>query len=490
MELITHYINGADVPSQDGATFVNENPATGATLGQVAQGGPADVDAAVQAASAAFRGSWARLTPAQRGRILYRVADLLERDAEALALAETLDSGKPLSANRNIDIPFCADFWRYYGGAADKLRTPVAANEYGTHRYALREPYGVIGAIAPWNFPLVMATLKIAPALAAGNTVVIKMAEQTPVTVTLLARLLTEAGLPAGVVNVVHGPGTTGAALVKHPQVAKICFTGSSPVGRSIGAECAQSSKPTLLEMGGKSANILFADADLDIAVNGVMQAGLANNGQFCLAASRILVAAEILEEVTERLVALARAVRVGDPCDAQTHCGPLISRAQWQRVRDYVAIGQHEGAEMVTGGSVPPDLPDNLRNGYYLEPTVFRRMTPDMRIFREEIFGPVVGLTPFHSEAEALALANDCAYGLGAFFWTKDLDRTHKVIQGLDAGLVFVNMPQYMVPQMPAGIRKLSGTGQNFGLEALENYTKVKGVYLNYSGQIYPWLK
>jgi acyl-CoA reductase-like NAD-dependent aldehyde dehydrogenase len=489
MEQVNHLINGAETPSQHGETFLNENPATGETLGAVALGGAADVDAAVNSAQAAFYGEWSRLTPAQRGKLMYRVADLLEKHGEEIAQAETIDAGKPLANNRVIDVPFCADFWRFYAGAADKLRTPVAANEPGTFRYTVREPYGVIGAIAPWNFPLVMATIKISMALAAGNTVVMKMAEQTPLTTSLLGKILLEAGIPPGVVNVVHGDGKTGAALVEHPKVAKICFTGSSEVGRRIGEICARAQKPTLLEMGGKSANIVFADADIDQAINGVMQAGLSNNGQFCLAASRILVEESIAEKVIEGLVAKARSVRVGDPRDPATHCGPLVSKAQWERVNGYVQIGQHEGAELLTGGAKPTDLPDECRNGYFMQPTVFRRMTPEMRIWREEIFGPVVGVTTFKTEAEAIRLANDCAYGLGAFFWTQDLARTHRVSAAMDAGLVFVNMPQYMVPQVPVGIRKLSGTGQNFGLEALENYTKLKAVYVNYSGQIYPWL-
>ena len=489
METINHLINGKETPSQSGATFRNENPATGETIGDVALGGAADVDAAVTSAQAAFYGDWSRLTPAQRGKLMYRVAELLEARGEEIAQAETIDAGKPLANNRVIDVPFCADFWRFYAGAADKLRTPVAASEPGTFRYTVREPYGVVGAIAPWNFPLVMATIKISMALAAGNTVVMKMAEQTPMTTAILGKILLEAGIPPGVVNVVHGDGATGAALVSHPKVAKICFTGSSSVGRSIGETCARLSKPTLLEMGGKSANIVFADANLDQAINGVMQAGLSNNGQFCLAASRILVEESIAEKVIEGLVAKARSVRVGDPRDPATHCGPLVSKTQWERVASYIAIGQSEGAELLTGGGKPTDLPDECRNGYFMSPTVFRNMTPEMRIFREEIFGPVVGVTTFITEAEAIKLANDCDYGLGAFFWTEDLSRAHRVSNAMDAGLVFVNMPQYMVPQVPVGIRKMSGAGQNFGMEALENYTKVKGVYINYSGQIYPWL-
>jgi acyl-CoA reductase-like NAD-dependent aldehyde dehydrogenase len=485
-EQLLHFIDGASVPSLSGATFVSENPATQETIAEVASGQAVDVDCAVIAAERAFKNEWSTLAPAERGKLLAKVADKLLERREDFARAESLDSGKTYQANLNIDVPFCADFWRYYAGAADKLRAPVVANEAGVHRYAVREPYGVIGAIAPWNFPLVMATLKMCAALACGNTIVMKMAEQTPATVTMLAQLIHEVGVPKGVVNVVHGFGdTAGQALVNHPNVKKIAFTGSSKIGRLIGGQCAEQAKPALLEMGGKSANIIFADADLELAVNGVLQAGLGNNGQFCLAASRILVEESIAAQFTEALVEKARRIKLGDPFDSTTNCGPLISQKQFDRVMNYVEIGQAEGAQVLTGGKRPA----HLDKGYYLEPTIFGAMTPAMRIWREEIFGPVVGLTTFKTEAEAVALANDCDYGLGAYFWAKDIDRVYRVTNALDSGLVFVNMPAYMTPIMPAGIRKLSGTGQNFGLEALENYTKLKGVYVNYSGKIFPWL-
>lgn len=486
MQTIRHFINGESVDSISGKTFLSENPATGETIAIVAFGEQEDVNRAVESADAAFHGEWSHFTPAARGKLLYKVAEKLIERREDFARAETEDSGKTYQSNLNIDVPFCADFWRYYAGAADKLRTPVVANEYGTHRYALREPYGVIGAIAPWNFPLVMATLKMCAALACGNTIVMKMAEQTPATVTMLAQLLAEVGFPPGVVNVVHGDGgTTGQAIIHHPKVKKIAFTGSSAIGKLIGQQCAAATKPALLEMGGKSANILFADADLDLAVNGVMQSSLGNNGQFCLAASRVLVEESIAAEVIERMVSKAESIKLGDPFDSATNCGPIISQKQFDRVAEYIEIGKAEGAKLLAGGKRPP----HLDKGYFLEPTVFGKMSPEMRIFREEIFGPVVGVTTFKTEDEAVALANDSDYGLGAYFWAKDVDRVHRVVHKLDAGLVFVNMPSYMTPQMPAGIRNLSGTGQNFGLEALENYTKLKGVYINYSGRIFPWL-
>lgn len=485
MEKILHFIDGEETESISGETFISENPATGEAIAQVASGQAGDIDRAVRSADRAFR-EWSRVPPAERGKLLYRLADKLIDNREEFARAESLDSGKTYQANLHIDVPFCADFWRFYAGAADKLRTPVPNNEYGTHRYAVREPYGVIGAIAPWNFPLVMATLKLSAALACGNTVVMKMAEQTPATVTMLAKLIVETGFPKGVVNVVHGFGNSaGQALVHHPHVKKIAFTGSSLVGKILGEQCGRMTKPALLEMGGKSANIIFADADIDFAVNGALQASLGNNGQFCLAASRILVEESILSKFTEALVEKARRIKLGDPFDATTNCGPIISRKQFERVSDYVEIGKSESAKLLTGGRRPP----GLERGYYLEPTVFGEMSPNMRIWNEEIFGPVVGITPFSTEAEAIKLANLCEYGLGAYFWTNDLDRSYRLANALDSGLVFVNMPAYMTPIMPAGIRNLSGTGQNFGLEALENYTKLKGVYVNYSGRIYPWL-
>ena len=482
MQTINHIINGESVASKSGKTFLSENPATEETIAEVAFGEAEDVNAAVESADAAFQ-IWKNITPLERGKILYKVADKLLEKREELALAETEDSGKTYQSNLNIDVPFCADFWRYYAGAADKLRTPVVANEHGTHRYAVREPYGVIGAIAPWNFPLVMATLKLCAALASGNTVVMKMAEQTPATVTILAKILLEVGVPKGVVNVVHGDGTTGQHLVHHPKVKKVAFTGSSAVGKILGEQCGKMTKPALLEMGGKSANIIFADADIDLAVNGILQSSLGNNGQFCLAASRVLIDEKIADEVTAKVIEKAKKIKVGDPLDSSSNVGPIISRKQLEQVLGYIEIGKAEGAEIVAGGKRIGD------KGYFVEPTVFTKMTPQMRIWREEIFGPVVGLTTFSSEEEAIALANDTDYGLGAFFWTNDLNRMHRVSNAMDSGLVFVNMPSYMTPMMPAGIRGLSGTGQNFGLEALENYTKLKGVYVNYSGRIFPWL-
>jgi len=484
MKQINHFINGESIASKSGKTFLSENPATQESIAEVALGEAEEVNAAVESADEAFQ-NWSRLAPAERGKLLYKVADKLLEKREEFARAETEDSGKTFQSNLNIDVPFCADFWRYYAGAADKLRTPVVANEYGVHRYVLREPYGVIGAIAPWNFPLVMASLKMCAALACGNTIVMKMAEQTPATVTMLAELLLEVGFPKGVVNVVHGDGTTGQLLVNHPKVKKIAFTGSSKIGKLIATQCAEKTKPVLVEMGGKSANIVFADADLDLAANGVMQSGLGNNGQFCLAASRILIEESIADEFVERLIEKAGKINLGDPFDKQTNCGPIISAKQFERVMSYVEIGKAEGAEIVTGGKKP----NHLDKGYFLEPTIFSKMSPEMRIWREEIFGPVIGLTTFKTEDEAIELANDSDYGLGAYFWAKDVDRVHRVAGALDSGLVFVNMPSYMTPQMPAGIRGLSGTGQNFGMEALENYTKLKGIYINYSGKIFPWL-
>ncbi|MFN3330407.1 MAG: aldehyde dehydrogenase family protein, partial [Pyrinomonadaceae bacterium] len=285
--------------------------------------------------------------------------------------------------------------------------------------------------------------------------------------------------------NVVHGDGQTGQYLVKHPKVKKIAFTGSSKVGKIIGSQCAEMTKPCLLEMGGKSANIVFADADLDLAANGVLQSGLGNNGQFCLAASRILVEEKIADEFIGKLIKKASKINLGDPFDSRTNCGPLISRKHLERVESYIEIGKKEGAKLVFGGN----RPGHLKKGYFLEPTVFCDMRPGMRIWREEIFGPVIGLTTFKTEEEAIELANNSDYGLGAYFWSRDVNRVYRVANALDAGLVFVNMPSYMVPQMPAGIRNLSGSGFNFGLEALENYTKLKGIYVNYSEKIFPWL-
>ena len=351
MKQILHYIDGEKVASKSGKTFLSENPATEETIAEVAFGEAEDVNAAVESANIAFQ-IWKNVTPLERGKLLYKVADKLLERREEFALAETEDSGKTFQSNLNIDVPFCADFFRYYAGAADKLRTPVPNNEFGTHRYATREPYGVIGAIAPWNFPLVMATLKLSAALACGNTVVMKMAEQTPATVMMLAELFLEVGFPKGVFNVVHGDGTTGQHLVHHPNVKKIAFTGSSAIGKLLGEQCGGMTKPALLEMGGKSANIIFADADIDLAVNGILQSSLGNNGQFCLAASRILIDEKIVDEVTAKVVEKAKKIKVGDPMDSSSNVGPIISRKQMERVLGYIEIGKNEGAEIATGGN------------------------------------------------------------------------------------------------------------------------------------------
>jgi acyl-CoA reductase-like NAD-dependent aldehyde dehydrogenase len=487
---VLHHIGGRDIPSVSGAIFVKHNPATGEPLAEVARGVEEDVDLAVEGAWRAFqKGPWPRMTPAERGRKLAKVAELLRTRAHELAEAETIDSGKPFHDNLHIDLPFSADFWDFYAGAGDKLRGYVAASEPGMHRYTLREPYGVIGCIAPWNFPIVMFTLKTAPALAVGNCVVFKMAEQTPTTTSLLAQLCLEAGIPEGVVNVVHGYGPeAGAALVRHPKVGKIAFTGSTAVGIEISRAAAEHMKPVLLELGGKAATIVFADADLEMAVQGALQAAVANAGQFCLAASRVLVEERIADEFTDRVVEKTRTIRVGDPMAPGTHLGPLVSREQNQRVSNYIAIGKQEGAQLVFGGG-RPELPEPFRNGYFVEPAVFTRVRHGMRIAQEEIFGPVVGIIPFRTEEEALALANNTRYGLSSYFWTKDVDRVQRVSRGLDTGLVFINMPQYMVPSMPSAGRKMSGIGETLGMEALEAYTQSKSVYLNYSGKIFPWL-
>ncbi len=490
MQEIKHFIGGREVDSLSGATFTKDNPATGEIFATVARGGAEDIDRAVEVAEQTFKsGVWSRLAPAERGKRLAKVAQLILDNLQSLAEAETRDSGKPLQDNLRIDVPFSADYWTFFAGAADKVQTMVVANEPGMHRYTLREPYGVVGCIAPWNFPIVMVTLKMAPALVAGNSIVFKMAEQTPTTVSMIAKLCLEAGIPEGVVNVVHGYGhEAGAALVKHPKVKKISFTGSTSVGTEIASVAGGQAKSALLEMGGKAANIIFADADLDLAVQGALQAGLANSGQFCLAASRLLVEEKIADEVLDRLREKFKTVRLGDPMNPATHLGPLVSKAQHERVLNYIEIGKQEGAKLLCGGK-RPQLEAPFDKGYFIEPALFAEFKPQMRVSQEEIFGPVIGLMRFRTEAEAIEIANGTMYGLSNYFWTKDVDRVHRVSQALDSGLVFINMPQYSSPMMPSTGHKMSGVGEKLGLQGINAYTQLKSIYLNYSGKIFPWI-
>ncbi|HET7321754.1 MAG TPA: aldehyde dehydrogenase family protein, partial [Longimicrobiaceae bacterium] len=408
------FIGGAWEDTASGETFPTHDPSTGKVLTRVAAGDAADVDRAVAAARAAFEGSeWSGLSGRERGRILSRIADGLEAHADELARLESRDNGKPVREARMFDVSDAISTFRYYAGWADKIEGEVVPSSDSLLTYTRREPVGVCGQIIPWNYPLLMAAWKVAPALACGNTVVLKPAEQTPLTALELARIASEAGLPAGVLNVVTGFGeTAGAALVRHADVDKIAFTGSTEVGKIIQREATDTLKRVSLELGGKSPNVVFADADLDAAVKGATAAIFYNTGQACTAGSRLLLEESIHDEFVEKLVERARKMTPGDPLDPKCRMGPLVSQEQLDRVLGYVDAGKKDGAQLVLGGE---RAKVEGKEGYYLEPTIFDRVAPEMTIAREEIFGPVLAVIPFRDEEDAVEIANDTAYGLAA---------------------------------------------------------------------------
>jgi len=472
------YIGGEWQDASSGRTFTSFNPTTGEPLAEVAEGGAEDIDRAVAAARQAFEDSeWSRTSARDRGRMLYRIADGIEARADELARLETLDNGKPVREARMIDIKEAIDCFRYYAGWADKIDGEVIPVPGPYLNYTRREPVGVCGQIIPWNYPLQMAAWKVAPALACGNTVVLKPAEQTPMTALELARIAQEAGLPAGVLNVVPGMGeTAGAALVAHRDVDKIAFTGSTEVGRIIQREAAATLKRVSLELGGKSPNIVFADADLDAAVKGATMAIFYNAGQACTAGSRLLVEESIREEFVAKLRERAAKIQPGDPLDPKTRLGPLVSQAQLDRVQGYIEKGRAEGAELVLGGE---PVTGNGGKGYFVGPTIFDRVRPEMTIAREEIFGPVLTVLPFGDAEEAIRLAHDTEYGLAAAVWTRDVGKAHRTAHRLRAGTVWINTYHNLDTGSPFGGYKQSGYGRELGKYALDLYTQVKSVWV-----------
>ena len=467
-------IDGRFVPAQSGKTFDTLNPATGQTIAAVAEGDRADIDLAVVAARRAFdAGPWGRMDARERGKILYRLAGLMETHFDELAALETLDNGKPISDSRGADLPLAIDCYRYYAGWADKIEGKTIPVNGPYFCYTRHEPVGVVGQIIPWNFPILMQAWKLGPALAAGCTVVLKPAEQTPLSALRIGELLLEAGLPPGVVNIVPGYGeTAGAAVSAHMGIDKVAFTGSTEVGKLVMQSAAKSNlKRVTLELGGKSPNIVFADADLDAAVEGAFFALFFNQGQCCCAGSRLMVERAVHDEFVEKLVARVKKQRVGDPFDPATTQGPQVSQEQFDKVMGYVESGTRAGAALRTGGTRHGNL------GYFIEPTVFTGVTDEMQIAQEEIFGPVLSVMTFDGESEAVARGNKTFYGLAAGVWTRDLAKAHRMAARLKAGTVWVNCYDVFDAAAPFGGFKMSGIGRELGEYALRNYTEVKAV-------------
>ena len=468
-------IDGKRVPAISGRYFETLDPSNEQVVAQVAEADAADVDVAVRSSRAAFENVWGPMRAADRGQILLKLADLIRRDQEQLVELESLDSGKPVSAVRRQDLPAVIDTLTYYAGWADKITGQVIPARPDALTYTVREPMGVVGAIIPWNFPLMIGMWKIAPALACGCTVVLKPAELTPLTALKIGELALEAGLPPGVLNVVPGFGkTAGQAIVDHPDIDKVTFTGSPGVGKQILRGAAGNLKRVTLELGGKSANIIFPDADLDMAVKAACAGIFFNTGQVCSAGSRILVHRDVYDEVVERLAARAQGVRMGDPRDEKTSMGPLISDTQMRRVMDYIGVGVNEGAKVVTGGV------RHGERGYYVAPTVFAGVEHEMRISQEEIFGPVAAVIPFEDDEDALRLANGTSYSLAAGVWSADIARVHRFARRLKAGTVWVNTYGPTDVRLPWGGARDSGFGREHGEVAIENFTEPKVVWIN----------
>ncbi|WP_210411766.1 aldehyde dehydrogenase family protein [Rhodoferax sediminis] len=467
-------IGGRWVPALSGKTFETIDPATEESLGHVAEAAAADVDLAVAAARRAFEApTWSGISPHARARFLLKIAEAVEQNAEELAVLEALDVGAPLAfAQRHV--AHVAETFRYYAGWPTKILGTTNPTDGSRFIYMLREPMGVCALINAWNVPLVMAATKIAPALACGNTVVLKPAEQTPLTTLRLAELIEEIGLPSGVLNVVPGYGAkAGAAMSAHPDIDKIAFTGSTAVGRQIMQAAAGNMKKVTLELGGKSPNIVFPDADLDRAVETAVVAFCRNSGQICSAGTRLFVHESLQDEVTERVAKLAATYKVGSPFDPNTNMGPLISGRQMGRVLSYMDAGRSEGARLTLGGARIGDV------GYFVQPTVFASVSNRMTIAREEIFGPVLSIIPFKDEDDAVLQGNDTEYGLAAAVWTRDASRAHRVARALKAGRVWINTYAESDPVMSMGGYKQSGFGREMGAESIEAYTQTKSVLM-----------
>ncbi len=470
------FIDGKWVDSVSGKTFDTLNPATEEVITSIAEGDSADIDLAVTAARKAFEdGPWGKTDARERGRILLRVMNLIEKNKDELALLETLDNGKPISETTNADLPLVIDCLLYYAGWADKIHGETIPVRGEFFNYTLREPVGVVGQIIPWNFPLLMAAWKIAPAIACGNTVVLKPAEQTPLTALRLGEICQEAGLPDGVLNIVPGYGpTAGAALAEHMDVDKIAFTGEYTTGRIIMQAASKNLKRVSLELGGKSPNIVFADSDIDSAVAGAMTGIFFNQGEVCCAGSRLFLERSIHDEFVDKLSSKASSLSVGNPEDAGTQMGAQVSKEQFDKILGYIDTGKQEGAKLVTGGERCGE------KGYFIRPTIFDAVDNNMKIAREEIFGPVVSAITFDDVDDMVRQSNLSIYGLAAAVWTRDIKKAHRLARDLKAGTIWINTYNSFDAASPFGGFKQSGFGRELGIHALELYTQVKSVWIN----------
>jgi betaine-aldehyde dehydrogenase len=479
------FIDGRFVPALSGETLATLNPHDNSEIAQVSMAGREDVDRAVQAAKKAFP-TWSSMAAADRGRLLLKLADAIEANADALARLESMDTGHPIRDTRNLDVPRTAATFRYFGGMADKFEGSVIPVEAGFLNYLTREPVGIVGQVVPWNFPLMFTSWKMAPALAAGNCVVMKPAELTPLSSLAIAELMAEVGFPAGVVNVLPGLGhVAGQYIAEHPEIGKVAFTGSTAVGRKIVQASSGNLKKVQLELGGKGANVVFGDANIDAVVQGSAFGIFHNQGQACIAASRLIVHESIADDLLERFTSLARSIRIGDPLDPSTEMGPLTSQMHRDRVLSYVDVAREQGGRVLAGGKAPEAAA--LANGCYVEPTIVEAKPTD-RVAQEEVFGPFVAVSTFKSDEEALAIANGTEYGLGAGLWTRELQRAHLFARQLKSGMVWINCYKRVSPGSPFGGVGASGYGREMGFEVMREYTQAKSVWVNVDANIPPY--
>ncbi|MGA8943900.1 MAG: aldehyde dehydrogenase [Thermoactinomyces sp.] len=470
-----HYIDGKYLPSQSGKTFSNINPATEEVIGSVAEGSKEEIDRAVAAARKALNGPWKKMTAHDRAAVLRRIGDIILERKNELAYLESVDTGKPLWLSKATDIPRAAYNFHFFADYIRSLGTEAFEMDDVAINYSVRRPVGVVGLINPWNLPLLLLTWKLAPCLAAGNTAVIKPAEATPLTATLLGEICKEAGVPDGVVNIVHGfgPDSAGSALSEHPDVDAISFTGETTTGKVIMRAASQTLKKLSYELGGKNPNIIFADADLDEVIETTLKSSFINQGEVCLAGSRIYVERPVFTEFLKKFVKKTRSLKVGDPFDPETNVGALITEEHYKRVNSYIQLAREEGGEILTGGK----RPEGLEKGYFLEPTIIVGLDQTCRVVKEEIFGPVVTVLPFDSEEEVIERANDTHYGLSATIWTNDLRRAHRVAGQIEAGIIWINTWFLRDLRTPFGGMKQSGIGREGGMHSFEFYTELKNI-------------